>query len=392
MKQVRVLSNTIAEELQESLNQRGIVLENAVLEAKVSEIVSSVYEAVEDTDKEDIVEDSKVYYATAAATIGGKEVGEGEYVELEETDDGIIATIYDEDGEVKEENIKVTDKEQSDFLANAEELEDDDEDYFEDDEDIDEEYDEDEEDEEVDEAGKKFKIKNGKKVKLSKNQIKANKLRKSGRLKKGYKLSADGKIVKMSAAEKKARKLLGKKLSRKGKAKRKKSQAKAQKIAAGAQSGSVKEGFDITAANGLKIAVEEGDELRFENNLLSVVREGNIIISGIEVHEGFIQTCVSEEVLILNESCDNADEKEVKEGKVKENNGEEPEVKEGEEEEANEAAMLTFSTNKGYVLVKEGTELAMGNRIRARATLAAEGYTVSSDILDKAFNGEVVTL
>lgn len=381
MKQVRILSNTIAEELKESLSARGIVLESTVFEDKVSSIVSSVYEAVDDVDKEEVVEDSKIYFANSAATLGGKNVAEGEYVELEDSDEGTLATIYDADGELKEENIKVTEKDKTAFLANAEEVEDDGEDYFEDDED-EEELEEGTncggDDEEVEEEDvSKIKVSHGQKVKLTKNQLKAKRLRASGKLKKGYKLSADGKIVKMTAAEKKARKALGKKLAKKGKAQRKKSQAKAQQIASGSTSGSVKEGFDITAANGLKIAVEEGDELRVENNVLSVVREGAVIISGIEVHEGFIQNCIAEEVLVLNDGT--APEAPVAEGS-------EP------TEPVAEAALLTFKANQGYVLVREGKELPMGNRIRARATLISEGFQVSSEMLDKASNGELVTL
>lgn len=371
MKQVRALSNTVAEELQASLNERGIVLESAVFESKVSSIVASVYEAVGDVDEEVVVEDSQIYMATAEATIGGKKVSEGEYVEFE--DDS--ATIYDSDGEIKEEGIAVTSEEKKAFLANAEELPDDDEDYFEDDEDLEEGCSSEDDDEEVEEDVSKVKVKNGKKVKLSKNQLKAKRLRASGKLKKGYKLSADGKIVKMTAAEKKARKALGKKLSKKGKAQRKRSLAKAQKIAAGVQSGSVKEGFDITSG-GFKLALEEGDELRLENNLISVIREGKVFISGIEVHEGFLQNCIDEGVIVLKEST----EEPVSEGES------------SEDEDIKEAALLTFRSNSGYVLVREGKELPMGNRIRARATLISEGFQVSSDLLDKAASGEVVTL
>lgn len=374
MKQVRVLSNAIAEELKASLNERGVVLEGTVFEDKVGAIVASVYEAVGEVDEEVVVEDSQIYMATAEATIGGKKVAEGEYVEFEND----TATIYDSEGEIKEDGLKVTEAEKKAFLSNAEELEDDDEDYFEDDEDLEEGCGgSSDDDDDVEEDVSKVKVQNGKKVKLSKNQLKAKRLRASGKLKKGYKLSADGKIVKMTAAEKKARKALGKKLSRKGKAQRKKSLAKAQKIAAGAQSGSVKEGFDITS-NGFKISLEEGDELKLENNLISVIREGKVFISGIEVHEGFLQNCIDEGVLTLNDGSS-----------LDEGVSSEPDNDTGE---LNEAALLTFRSNSGYVLVREGKELPMGNRIRARATLVSEGYQVSSEILDKAANGELVTL
>lgn len=372
MKQVRVLSNAIAEELKASLNEKGVVLEGTVFEDKVGAIVASVYEAVGEVDEEVVVEDSQIYMATAEATIGGKKVAEGEYVEFEND----TATIYDSEGEIKEDGLKVTEAEKKAFLSNAEELEDDDEDYFEDDEDLEEGCNT-SDDDDVEEGVSKIKVQNGKKVKLSKNQLKAKRLRASGKLKKGYKLSADGKIVKMTAAEKKARKALGKKLSRKGKAQRKKSLAKAQKIAAGAQSGSVKEGFDITS-NDFKISLEEGDELKLENNLISVIREGKVFISGIEVHEGFLQNCIDEGVLTLNDDSS-----------LDEGVSNEPDNGEGE---LNEAALLTFRSNSGYVLVREGKELPMGNRIRARATLVSEGYQVSSEILDKAANGELVTL
>ena len=34
----------------------------------------------------------------------------------------------------------------------------------------------------------------------------------------------------------------------------------------------------------------------------------------------------------------------------------------------------------------------MGNRVRARATLIHEGFNITSEMLDKAVQGEVVTL
>ena len=130
----------------------------------------------------------------------------------------------------------------------------------------------------------------------------------------------------------------------------------------------------------------------FEGNTVTVIREGNVIVSGISVSESFMSRCISEGVL-----CD----EDVEEGKGCIDNSDEDEDKAEEEAKPadkkdagsiEEGALLTFRSGKGYVLVREGVETMMGNRVRARAMLTKGGYNVGSRELDKAADGEVVIL
>ena len=385
MKKIRTMSNLVADELRMALDESGIQLDEDVFEGHVSDIVEmiseSVDEACENCDEEDEeVTEGTFYFSAGDATLGGMDIAEGEYVEVEEDEDGnFYVNIYDEDGELKSEGIVVSEDDINAFLENAEELSD---------------------DEDVEEAPiKKFKVQNGKKVKLSKNQIIKQKLKARGKLKKGYKV-VNGKQVKMTAAERMARKKLGKKLAKKGKAKRLKSLKKARQLAAGSDSGTctVKEGFDISV-NGMKLSLEEGDEIKFEDGKITVYRDGNVIFSEVQVSESFMDKCFEEQV--LEKKC-NEDDDEDEEDDVEVEAGEEedPEDSDDTEDEdkdleecgVKEGALLTFKSNKGYVLVSEGVELPMGNRIRARATLTSKGYNVTPDMLDRASNGKVVVL
>lgn len=369
MKQIRKISNMIAEELQNALDEKGIVLDEDAFEERVSDIVSSIDEAVQ------ITEDDKFYFAASECSVGGVKVKEGEYVELEDTDEGTKATIYDEDGNIRESDIDVDDDD--DFEDSLEELEDD-EDEVEEGTDAE---DGEEEEEPTDEASvKKFKIKGGKKVKLNTNQLKAAKLRAAGKAKKGYKF-VNGKQVKMSAAEKKARKMAGRKLARKGKVARAKSMKKARALSAGSTSGTVTETFNIHS-EGITFTAEAGDVIVMEDGMISVIREGRTVMSGIEVSEDFFDRCFEAVVVEANEGAEGANCKDVGEGT------EEGEAEEGKTDEA----VLTFKADKGYVLVKEGSELPMGNRVRARATLVSEGFNVTSAQLDAASKGQMVTL
>ena len=421
MKKVRVMSNLIADELKIALDESGIQLDEDVFEGQVSSIVEMVSESVkkacegddcedcddediEEEDDEEVVSEGTFYFATADCALDGINVAEGEYVEIEDTDDGSYITVYNEDGDVVSEFISISDEDKEKLLASVEELE------------------EGEDDDEVEEAPvKKFKVKNGKKVKLTKNQIARNKLKARGKLKKGYKF-VDGKQVKMTSAEKLARKKLGKKLARKGKAKRMKSLKKARQLAAGSNSGTctVKEGFDINV-NGIKLSLEEGDEVKFEDGKITVIRDGKVIFSEVQVSESFMDRCFEEQVLekkCNEEDDDEEDDSEEEESEVdaeaeaeedpEDSDDEEDEDKdvdecgnsktneedeeEKEEEKVEESAILTFKANKGFVYVKEGVELPMGNRIRARATLASKGYAVTAEMLDNASKGQVVVL
>jgi hypothetical protein len=306
------MSNLVADELKTALNESGIQLDEDVFEGHVSNIIEMIQESVEDVcdgeecdeeDDEDIVTEGTFYFTTAGCSLGGIDVAEGEYVEIEETEDGVYVNIYNEDGDLVEELITITPEEKEALLANAEEIEDDEDD--------------------VDEAPiKKYRVKNGKKVKLTKNQIIKQKLKARGKLKKGYKV-VNGKQVKMSSAERMARKKLGKKLARKGKAKRLKSLKKARQLAAGSDSGTcvVKEGFDISV-NGLKLSLEEGDEVKFEDGKITVIRDGKVVLSEVQVSESFIDRCFEEEV--LEKKCNEEDDEEEVDVEVKASENEDP--------------------------------------------------------------------
>ena len=121
----------------------------------------------------------------------------------------------------------------------------------------------------------------------------------------------------------------------------------------------VVEGFDITSGE-MVFATEEGDIISYENESISVVREGATLVKGMSVADDFIDRCISEGVL--------------------------------EEVVAESASILSFQSGKGYVLTKEGAEIAMGNRIRARAYLTNEGFEVTAEMLDNAADGKLVTL
>ena len=380
MKQVRKISNLIAEELENA----GLSVNDAAFEEKVSEIVSMISESVKeqakDADKKDAgdiegileeVEVSEVYMATADSKIGDVEVKADEFVEIEELDfdnGEAVISVYDEEGEVKNESVIVPFADLEAFSDSAEEVE------F--DEEVEEGEEEEEDGEEIEEA---IHIKGGKKIKLTAAQ---EKLRKKLKAKKTGKVNKftikNGKIVRKSAEQiandKKKSKTFAKKM-KKFKARRNKMMKKAQKFAK-----KVNDGFDISS-NGTKISVEEGDILMMEDGLLSVLREGKPIISGVKVSENFLDRCVAEGVA----SEEDEELEECGDGKT---------VKEEDEEKENvdEASFLTFKAGKGYVVIKEGTERPIGNRIRARACLRNEGFDITTDMLDRASEGKMVVL
>lgn len=400
MKQIRKMSNLVAEELQCALDEKGIVLDESAFEERVSDIVSAINEAV---NEEQITEDDKFYMATKAGKLGGKDIAEGEYVELEDTEDGKKATIYDEDGNIKESDVPVDDDEAEAFTSDAEELEDGEDDDVdegadcencdeEDDEDVEESTEEDTDEEDVEEA--KVHIKGGKKVKMTKSELRKKKAIAAGKKREGMKW--DGKrFVKMTAQEKKRAKLWAKKMHKgTAAAHAKKSQKKAHKIAAGSTSGTVTEAFDIHS-DSMTFTAEAGDVITMENGMISVVREGKTMIQGITVSEGFFDRCYEANVLeAVTEEVDESNEVNEGEAKADECGGAPKEGAEEEkkEEKTDEASILTFKADKGYVLVREGSELPMGNRVRARATLVSEGFNITSAQLDAASKGEMVTL
>lgn len=340
------MSNLVAEELQAVLEKKGITLNESAFEEKVSEIVSSIDEAVNEGC---ITEDDKFYVATAECSIGGKSVSEGDYVEVEDTDEGKIATIYDADGEIKESDISVDDDEVEDFAGFAEEL--DDEDY----EDLEEGAGcaNCKEDDEVEEATKA-------------EIMKARKMRAKGRTATGRKKLKGAALAKFLKSHKKMFKNRHKGNADKRAAKTRKKNAR-KGLYDSKASGTVAEAFNIKS-DGMMFTAEAGDVIVVENGMASVTRGGSTVLSGLAVSEGFFSRCLEEKVIETEE-----DEK-------------------GHEEGVEEAAILTFKAQTGYTLVREGRELPLGNRIRARASLVSEGFSVTSDMLDSAARGEMVTL
>lgn len=403
MRQVRKLSNLIADELE----MQGLEVGSALFESTVSSIVKSVNEALKDADKKDAgntdvfeeVEEGSFYFATADTTLGDYEVNQDEIVELVTNGEPCVVNIYDSEGELREEGVEVSAEAFVAFVDSADEV------VIEDVEDL---FDEDEE--EVEE-GAKISFKGGKKRKI--NAKKAKLLLKSKEKGEKWKVQGD-KLVRRTTAEIKASKKNIKK-AKKGKAKAKKNRKKAMK----ANESVVVEGFDISA-NGTIFHVEDGDVLSYEDGFLSVTRDGVEVFSNLTVSESFISRCISEGVVEDCEDCE--DEEEIQEGKkrkaVKEDDESEEEkedIKEDSDEEDSDEddddsedsedsdddsdeddevseSLLTFRAGKGYCLVSEGRELQMGNRIRARAMLLNQGFEVSSADLDKASNGQVVVL
>ena len=346
MKQIRRLSNMIAEELVFAGYEEG----SSLFESKVSDIIDMIKEAVEESVDEE-AEVEVVYMATTSWNLGGVDVVVGDFVEVDDIiEDEATITIYDEDGEVKAEDITVSLDDIDDFADNSEEV---DIDY-----------------EEMDEA--KVSFAGGKKHKVTNKQIA---MKAKGKGKNFFMKRVNGKWtkIKVTPEMKKAMKKNAKK-NFKGAA-RKKAQKTLKKTRR------ANEGFDINV-NGMNVAVEEGDILVFEGNTVTVIREGNVIVSGISVSESFMSRCISEGVISEGEGCEDEDDME-------------EEAKPADKKDAGsieEGALLTFRSGKGYVLVREGVETMMGNRVRARAMLTKGGYNVGSRELDKAADGEVVIL
>lgn len=409
MKQIRKLSNLVYEELSESLKKQGITLDESVIEERVSTIVGMVSKSIDesgDPEKEEEVEETKenpeddedltegaevneILMATEDSTIGDVSVAAGEFVEIDEIDveaGTAVITVYDEDGEVKNDGVEVPVDALDAFEDKAEEVE------------IDEAA------ETVYSVSEGIHIKGGKKVKFS---AAVEKLKAKLKAKKGNGVNKftiqNGKIVKKSAdqikADKKKSKKFAKQMKRFAK-KRVKSLKKSAKLNSGTDSGSrkVTEGFDITS-EGMTFAAEAGDILSYKDGALSVVREGATILSGLAVDSDFFDKCVAEGVL-EGKDCGKGCEEETDEGKTHEGD-ENPEDGEGtsecgkgkgKDEEVTEGSVLTYRSDKGYVLVKEGSEIPLGNRIRARGALKNDGILVTSEQLDDAVNGKEVIL
>lgn len=355
MKQFRKISNLIAEELVAV----GMSESDELFESKVSDIVNQISEAVSEAKKKEVKEEEEEiisedadlgFVALEDTSIDGHEVLADEFIEVDDADEDegtAVITIYDVDGYEKEVEVEVSYDALNDFLDSA--------DVFEIEED------------DADEAAgmSKGEFKKTQKMKAKKKTAKGNKKRKRN-----------------TAAQKKAIKAMLK-AAHKGGAQKK--ALKTRKIRAkkgfydGSASGTVKEGFDIST-NGMKVSVEEGDVLSMnENGTVSIVREGKTIVEGLEVSENFFDRCISEGVL-EGKDCESCKEEDESEEEKK------------EEEKVEESSILTYKSGKGYVLVKEGSEIPMGNRMRARAFLVSEGYNVRAEDLDNAADGKLVTI
>lgn len=434
MQNRRRLSRLIAEELE----SRGYDASSSSFDDKVSDIVDMVDEAVKEPDPKDAgndifesVLDGDLFYANEDTTISGVEVRDGDFVEIVDAGDEPVITVYDNEGYPKEgeENVSVDADELEDFVKSAD---------FISDEDVD-----DDDEEEIDE--KHISFKGGKKHVVSDKIM---------RLKKKYKgtnkyVGADGKVHTKSAAQKKAQRMAGKrmkrvsKLAHRGKAAR--LAAKARKLNAGAEAGTAKvtEGFDAKF-DGTKVALNEGDILTYEDGLLSIERNGESLMENISIDESFIDKCYDAGVLesvdegwsqfevdvvdkdtfkmelngkTYTYKCDDSDakgwvekikyvtkaqnrgyamafvKKLVKAGELKSLSSYSSKKLGGTLSNASEGKVLTYNADKGYTLVKEGSELPMGNRLRTRSVLKSmEGIDVTTEQLDKAFDGEVVVL
>ena len=355
MKQIRKISNLIAEELIAA----GMNESDELFESKVTEIINQISEAVEDAgDVEEFVSEDfedVVFIATEDSDIDGHEVLTDELVEVDDEDDETaVITIYTAEGDPKEENIEVSRDALIDFTDKAEVVE------FEDDQ--------------IEEGIKKIAKAAFKKIKKFKD--------------KGKTATGQKKQRHLSAARKKAIKAMLKAAHKAGAIKKALKTRKKRAKQGFYEESAVKEGFDIST-NGMKVSVEEGDIIRLaEDGTISVIRDGKVVIEGIVISENFFDRCISEGVLEGKDckECEDVEEKK----KVKESD-EECEEEESEED-VEESCILTYKSGKGYVLVKEGSEIPMGNRMRARAFLLNEGYNVSAKDLDKASDGELVTL
>lgn len=363
MKQIRKISNLVAEELVNA----GMDENDEMFEGKVSEIVNMISESIneskkvdeedeEEIDEADIeeVEVDDLFYVTGNVTLAGEDIQEGQFVVVNEYDDeGAKISILDEEGVAVKEDIEVGSEEFVDFIENyAEEVEFDDEGTS-----------------IVNEA--LFTNRGGKKHKVDKKMAK---LRAKAKGKKFFFKKVDGKIKKIKKSAK-AIKAWAKAAKRNFKgAARKLAQKRAAKTR------KINSGFDIQS-DGMKVVVEEGDLITFnEDNTIDIVRGGSSIVEGLVVSESFFERCVSEGVLDEGEECEECGD------------NVEEQVEESVEEKTDEAVMLTYEGGKGYVLVKEGAKISLGNRMRARAFLTNEGYSYDADMLDKAADGDVVTL
>ena len=237
----------------------------------------------------------------------------------------------------------------------------------------------------------KYKIRGGKKVKVNQAlQKKRDKLKASGQNKK-YKIDSEGRKVKKSAKEIKAGKMAGKRMA-KNASRYNRKRAKSQKLARRlAESAFNFDAYDINDESNVTIFVHEGDYVVVDEGMLSLIRDGECLIDGIEVDDDIIEEFVSEGVVSDEEATDEEifpeDDAEIEDEdeNTDENTDEDGEI-------VDEAHMLTHTVDSGYLLIREGKEIPLGNRIRARNFLEKNGYRVTKDMLDEAYEGSFIAL
>lgn len=234
----------------------------------------------------------------------------------------------------------------------------------------------------------KYKIRGGKKVKVNQAlQKKRDKLKASGQNKR-FKIDSKGRKVKKSAQEIKAEKKAGKRMAKnsgKYKSKRARSQKMARRLAESA--------FSFTdATDSTLVSVHEGDYVIIDEGLFSLVREGEVLLEGVEVEDEMLEELedngyVSDEDAEYEEVFPEDDEDELEDDEI-------DDTMEGcsKKEKIEEANLLTHTSEDGYLLIREGTEIPLGNRVRARNMLSKYGYEVDKDMLDEAFEGAFVAL
>lgn len=388
----RRINSMIAEELLSTLESRGIEMSGREFNSTVSDITSQVMESVDvATGITEELNVDTVYYVQSACSVSDVDLEEDDFIEITELDfenDLVIVNVYDTEGEIQEEDIEVSFDELSkleelgsivavdDSVMDATDVEDDDLVY---------------------EAGK-ISFKGGKKHKISAALLK---LKEKAKVKGDKFMVKNGKIVKKTAAQIKAFKKAGKRLKKfAGKGKALKNAMKARKANAGAQSGTVREGFDVLA-KGMTIALEAGDRISIEEGMLTVKRNDSVVVSGVSVDENFFDKCIEGEVLEAckkKAKCAESDDDyeddydDYDEEDMDDYDDEDESCKRKGKQKADEASILSFKAGSGYVLLREGKEIPMGNRVRARSFLRNEGYVVSSDMMDNASKGKLVTL
>ena len=133
-------------------------------------------------------------------------------------------------------------------------------------------------------------------------------------------------------------------------------------------------GFDLQA-DSMTFICEAGDVMSFDGlrGTVSVTRRGQEVLRDLKVAKGTYRRCLEAGVFSSTKSvneCSTAGSRPVQ-------------VK---------GAMLSYKPTKGYTFVREGVETGLGSRLRARAWLAGNGYTVTPDQLDSAYAGKSVSL